>query len=154
MKKRAGKFFTLIELLIVIAIIAILAGMLLPALNKARKKSKAIECASRMKQCGLAYIMYATDNRDTGMAADEINAKYREWGTKLFNLNYLKTRTTLVCPAYAPFKETATGWHTAYFSFALGGQYNETDSYNLKLAWNPSASPVFFDSIKIPPDVT
>lgn len=58
------KSFTLIELLVVIAIIAILAAMLLPALSAARERARQASCISKLKQVGLAALMYANDNQD------------------------------------------------------------------------------------------
>ena len=63
-KERRKRDFSLMELLIVIAIIAVLAALLLPSLQKAREKAFAISCVSNLKQQGNALIFYGDDNDD------------------------------------------------------------------------------------------
>src|SRR5438874_1252082 len=54
--------FTLIELLVVIGIIGVLAGLILPALARAREHGRFAECLNQEKQMGLATLLYVQDN--------------------------------------------------------------------------------------------
>ena len=90
--------FTLIELLAVIAIIAIIASLLLPALGKAKAKAQGISCLNRLRQMGLAWVMYAGDNDDR-VAPNDVFAPYdrdRNWVRGKLNLNPVSDNTNTV----------------------------------------------------------
>jgi prepilin-type processing-associated H-X9-DG protein len=59
-----GGAFTLVELLVVMACLAILAGLLLPALARAKGRAQSLACLGNVSQLSLAWLMYANDSRD------------------------------------------------------------------------------------------
>lgn len=102
-KMSKGRKFTLIELLIVITIIAILAGMLLPALNSARRKAKGTTCLGTLKQMGLSIGLYMDSYQ---CIVTESNSLLREtcgmYSKALANAGYLdagKPATYMCCEA-------------------------------------------------------
>jgi prepilin-type N-terminal cleavage/methylation domain-containing protein len=105
--------FTLVELLIVIAILAVLLGLSMPALAKARRKSLLVQCGSNQRQLAIALILYANDNNGTFPKPGENfwfdDADFMHWQTcPPYNRTiensrlwpYLKGNTkVLLCPA-------------------------------------------------------
>jgi prepilin-type N-terminal cleavage/methylation domain-containing protein len=86
--------FTLIELLIVIAIIAILAAILFPVFARAREKARQVTCVSNLKQLGTAQMMYVQDYDETLMMAQ--SGSFR-WPQLLSA--YVKMRAFVFCPS-------------------------------------------------------
>lgn len=92
---RPKRKFTLIELLVVISIVAILAGLLLPALNQARAKGRAVACLSNEREIGKLFFFYAQDYHDYmpmsyGLTGTDGKVLVRSW---LQSINPMLNRT-------------------------------------------------------------
>ncbi len=110
-RRREHNFFTLIELLIVIAIIAILASMLLPALNMARERGKSAQCTSNQKQVLYSIAAYVNDFDGIFYSRPESGGGYsgaRTWMKMLATSGHLNNYNVGLCPAMPPYKYDQT----------------------------------------------
>jgi len=85
---RRSSAFTLIELALVVAVLAALAGLMLPALGRAKTKAGSMACLNNMHQLGMAHLLYADENhgrfperRDDKRWPTQLRPGYRTIGT-------------------------------------------------------------------------
>jgi prepilin-type processing-associated H-X9-DG protein len=91
--------FTLLELLIVTAIIMILISILLPALSRAKETAKGINCAGNMRQLSFSSSSYMQDNNQI-LFMHYLDAPYETtWWRKLYSLSYLSIPRIVSCPS-------------------------------------------------------
>ncbi|OGV51316.1 MAG: hypothetical protein A2017_20075 [Lentisphaerae bacterium GWF2_44_16] len=152
--------FTLIELLIVISIIIILAGILLPALGKARAKTQSIACASNLKQIYYAYGQYLDDYNRYTMTRRSHWTDY--WFRKLVENDYIKVPTinnydsptgVYKCPSETNKVTTFRGSHYSINGKLLNGiegAESITDWEKLSFSKNTTRIGMFADNVPSP----
>jgi len=126
------RFFTLLELLAVIAIISMLASILLPALRKVREQAKQTICTNNLRQLGTGIISYAGDfsgefpyedlngdgAADTSGSLGGNPSTY--WG-KLYYQLYVRSADSFYCPSYSLFEKVpSSNWSK---SLTVGTEY-------------------------------
>ena len=109
MKKPRG--FSLIELLVVVAIMAILAALLLPSLSKAKSKAQQTQCMNNVKQLTAAVIIYVSDYGKTvpDIVAGQTGGQTAGWALNLVDY-YSKTTNLLLCPVSTRPASNAAGF--------------------------------------------
>src|SRR5687768_5605786 len=141
--------FTLVELLVVVAILGLLIALLLPVSSQAKRKAQTTKCISNLRQLGLATLMYAADNEErlTRLWVDVNGAGPRNppsytWRKPLHD--YLQSRDVQFCPG-AP---KLASWDVSTNEWGLSGYgavfvHHETGSPTP--AWDFTALSAFTD---------
>jgi len=121
--------FTLMEMMVVIAIIALLAALLLSVLNKGKSSAKRVTCAGNVHQINLAIIMYADDHGDEIEYSTNVYYSYKD-----SVVSYLRLATnssanfTFVCPADTSLYAVSL---THYSSYGFNGAARGVNDFGM-----------------------
>jgi len=148
-QRMAGAAFTLIEMLVVIAIIGALAALLLPALSRAKEAGRSTACISNLHQTGIALQLYvdASGNRLPVMRDRSMDTNSPATnalpGVDVVLKNELGNLNVLRCPSdfHGIFEKTGSSYS---WNSLLNGQ-NADKLVVLGMNFDPHAIPVFFD---------
>lgn len=162
--KSTFKGFTLIEILVVVAIIALLAAIMFPVFARARENARKSSCLSNLKQISLGWMMYTQDYDEMAPIADYYSADGNiEYGWD-FTLNYLNGATSpgLLnpyikngqinnCPSFYGNTNGRPYTGYAYNTSYIGGEYDWTagkfrDSASLAQIEDPVDTAIFADA--------
>lgn len=147
-RTRNGPAFTLLELLVVIALIASLGALLLPLFGRAKESGRATVCLSNLHQIGVALQLYVQDNgnrlpfmRDKSLTTTNALAS-----PDLVLSNYLGNIRILQCPS-----DRQDLFHTTGSSYSWNSLLNGQDADHLTalgLRFDPHQIPLMFDKDK------
>ncbi|MEM8836209.1 MAG: type II secretion system protein [Planctomycetota bacterium] len=173
---RARAAFTLIELLIVIAVIAVLIGILLPALARTRESARAIQCTSNLRQIVTATLTYANDFDGASPALGTPWGSMPYWGIAVQreagldatnSASAYRSESMLICPSCSAFYGREMTRCYAVNVTGLAGAENDRADYDsptvvagktrhthirTHLLADPSGTPAYLDGAIAPID--
>ena len=165
----SGLGFTLVELLVVMAIIAILTGLILPALARAKGKSYNAVCLNNLRQLGIATRLYSDDNNNLLPSAEILPTEPIDPKTPLARIcdvlaSYVgrtagtntNTVTVLKCPSDKLGLFAAEGSSYEWNADLNGHRIDETKTSNMFLVWQSSNGPTQTTNyvLRFPPETT
>lgn len=143
--------FTLIELIVVVAIIGILVALLLPVLSAAKAKAQRTTCGNNLRQIGIATAIYVSDSGRYPPMWGDTGAGFQIWAEKMYpDAKSSWTNRSWHCPTYLarggtikvvrppPTDAAEVETSYSYNGFGIAGRSkNRPNGLNLGLGWSP-----------------